>query len=233
MLNQMDTIPLLKRLFLLIPIFSAACMADELPPPSRVGTTSPSAEPASTPTPHPTPFTLSGSGSTFTEAFSLIGGTTLINVDSPDTSCYARLLKANGDLVSSFSRNTISTYDGMRLARLPRGDYRFEVRSNASWSISVTQPDNPAAPELTEVSGEGDKLLGPYRFSHGLNPYLASHARTSRFHFTVYEVDGFPRNFFIGRTNLATESVSLINRAGVYYLGIRCQGPWSLTKQTL
>lgn len=221
----------MKWFAVLLPFLIVACTPEDFP--FSPATRNQASSPAPTPTPRPSPFTLTGSGTDFTDAFPLVGGSTIVQLESADSSIYCRLLDDQGSAAASFSKWGISTHSGARLFRAAKGQYQFDVRSNASWSITVTQPDNSAASELQELSGEGEQLVGPYRFAPGLTPYLVAHDSTSTFSYVLYDHDGGLHSYGFGRSNLATESVSFTNKAGTYYLGIRCKGPWSVYKQSL
>ena len=223
----------MKRLTVLLPLFIVACTAEEFPLSSGTRNQASSPTPTPIPTLRPTPFTLTGSGTDITDTFTLIGGSTIVQLESDDLSLYCRLLNEKGSAVASFAQWGISTHGGARIFRAAKGQYRFEARSNASWSITVAQPDNSAASELLELAGEGEQLVGPFRFEPGLNPYLVSHDSTSVFSYALYDHEGGQHSYGIGRSKLATESISFTNKAGTYYLGIRCKGPWSLSKQSL
>lgn len=176
----------MKR-FALILIFAlvvvGACAPDEDEENSESSSTEETTTEETTTTPETV--TLSGTGDTATNAFSLELGLTIIRLTHDGSSNFAVLLmnSDSGDRVELVA-NEIGTFDGSKPIEITTtGNHILDIDSDGNWTASIEQPRPNSAEKKTSFSGTGQQASAFFTMEAGTRIFTITH--TGDGHFSV------------------------------------------------
>lgn len=167
------------------------------------------------------PITISGFGDTVTD--SVLLSMEYYTITSSDDGSSNFIVHVFGDSGSEDGLiNEIGPYSGQTFSNLANDSYKFEVKSEGNWSITL-DPNVPSVGQSSPLSGFGDKVV-----------FLEIDAGS----YTLNASDDGDSNFIVhvnGGNSLINEigpyegqSVTRFQDSGVYVLDIVSEGNWSL-----
>ncbi|MEA3238683.1 MAG: hypothetical protein U9Q94_02750, partial [Candidatus Bipolaricaulota bacterium] len=194
--------------------------------------------------PQPEPVTLSGTGDSATEVFTLTEGLATFEMHHSGSSNFAVwLYDTNGKAVDLLA-NEIGPYSGTALegvqadsmAAVP-GTYLLEVTADGAWEITIQQPSYASGEALPwSDNGTGDAVTGPFELSTGTIKFALNHSGSSNFVVWLYRTDGKAEDLLVNKIGayhgskiVGVQPDSFGVSPGVYVLSVRADGGWTIT----
>lgn len=181
----------------------------------------------------PDPITLSGDGSTVTDAFDLIGGFAAADMEyvgyDGDRFRVRLIDEDGGDLVRELADET-NEWSGEIGDTLDSGSYRLDVEADGEWSIEIRQP-RPTSGETPPIEDDckTSTVLGPYELG-GEHQVTATHEGGGNFIVRAHDAtaNGTAVGNLLIHESGRFDGTETFSHEGLAWITIVVDGDWEL-----